>query len=80
VGGSVVGAGDRTSVALGPGPCPQAAVATTVESISDLMTESRWPARTTAEAFAGLSTIARDTGRTIRAQALVDRTTGTRTR
>ncbi len=34
---------DQTQYELGHGPCLQAASTTTVESVSDMATESRWP-------------------------------------
>ncbi|RAO28112.1 hypothetical protein PSN13_06000 [Micromonospora saelicesensis] len=44
---------DESQYTLGEGPCLQAARATTVESVSDMTTESRWPGWTAGALRAG---------------------------
>ncbi|MCX5115636.1 GAF and ANTAR domain-containing protein [Micromonospora sp. NBC_00362] len=45
---------DESQYALGEGPCLQAARATTIESVSDMATESRWPGWTVGALGAGV--------------------------
>jgi GAF domain-containing protein len=44
---------DESQYALGEGPCLQAAATTTIESVSDMATESRWPGWTAGALRAG---------------------------